>query len=58
MLLDPLARTSCSAWSFVDEATAAGYVDRLASDLGDEAWDLRYGLRGGSRRVRDHWCPL
>ncbi|QTE28411.1 class I SAM-dependent methyltransferase [Pengzhenrongella sicca] len=42
-LLDPLARTSCSAWSFVDERTAAAYVDRLAADLADGGWDRRHG---------------
>lgn len=43
MLLDPLARTCCSAWSFVDDATAAAYVEHLASDLADGHWDGRYG---------------
>jgi hypothetical protein len=43
MLLDPLARTSCSAWTFVDEPTAASYVERLESDLADGTWDRKYG---------------
>ena len=43
MLLDPLARTSCSAWSFVDESTAGSYVEHLASDLADGTWDRTYG---------------
>lgn len=42
-LLDPRARTSCSAWSFVDETTATGYVEHLAADLSDGTWDRRYG---------------
>jgi SAM-dependent methyltransferase len=43
MLLDPAARTSCSAWSFVAAETAAGYVDHLRRDLASGAWDERYG---------------
>jgi SAM-dependent methyltransferase len=43
LLLDPLARTSCSAWSFVDKETAAAYVDHLRSDLASGVWDQRYG---------------
>lgn len=43
MLLDPLARTSCSAWSFVEQASAAGFVERLAADLADGTWDERHG---------------
>jgi len=42
-LLEAGARTACSAWSFVDAATTAGYVARLAEDLGSGAWDRRYG---------------
>jgi SAM-dependent methyltransferase len=43
MLLDPRARTACSAWSFVAHETAAGYVRHLAADLADGTWDRRYG---------------
>jgi SAM-dependent methyltransferase len=43
MFLDPLARTSCSAWSFVDESTASSYVDLLHADLEAGAWDRRHG---------------
>lgn len=41
--LEPAARLSCSAWSFVtpDEANAA--VARLAADLRSGAWDARHG---------------
>jgi SAM-dependent methyltransferase len=43
MLLDPAARSACSAWSFVDAATAAGYTERLRADLDSGAWDARHG---------------
>lgn len=43
MLLDPRARSSCSAWSLVDEKTVAGYVDRLRADLVSGVWDRRHG---------------
>jgi hypothetical protein len=39
MLLDPLARTACSALSFVDEGIASTSVERLAADLDDGTWD-------------------
>ena len=42
-LLEPGARTACSAWSFVDAAIVQGHVDRLAADLASGAWDARYG---------------
>ncbi len=43
MLLEPAARLSCSAWSFItpDEANAA--VAHLAADLKSGAWDEKYG---------------
>lgn len=43
-LLEPAARLSCSAWSFVtpDEANAA--VAHLATDLKSGAWDAKYGV--------------
>jgi len=37
------ARLSCSAWSFVDEATSASYVAALAEALKSGRWDERYG---------------
>jgi hypothetical protein len=43
MLLDPRARTACSAWSFVARETAARYVEHLARDLADGTWNRRYG---------------
>ena len=43
-LLDPAARRANSAWSFVDAATAAGYVARLAADLASGEWDRRFGM--------------
>ena len=43
MLLDPAARQSCSAWSFVDAATAEQYTEHLRRDLESGAWDERFG---------------
>lgn len=42
-LLEPAARLSCSAWSFItaDEADAA--VAHLAADIKSGAWDAKYG---------------
>ena len=46
-LLDPLARRSCSAWSFVDGGVVDRFETHLASDLADGTWDRRWGhLRG------------
>jgi SAM-dependent methyltransferase len=42
-LLEDGARLACSAWSFVDAATAQGYVDHLRRDLADGAWDRAHG---------------
>jgi len=42
-LLDAGARLACSAWSFVDDATARACVDHLARDLVSGAWDARLG---------------
>lgn len=42
-LLDPDARLSCSAWSFVDSAVHDRFVNRLTSDLETGAWDDRHG---------------
>ncbi len=48
-LLEPAARLACSAWSFVSEVTAAGYVQALRGDLASGAWDRKYGhLRSAS----------
>jgi hypothetical protein len=41
--LDESVRRSQSAWSFVDDAVEARFVDRLASDLADGTWHRRYG---------------
>lgn len=47
MLLDPAARQSCSAWSFVAPDVAAAYTEHLRRDLADGTWDARHGhLRG------------
>ena len=43
MLLDGAARLSCSAWSFVPEHVAAGYVEDLRGALADGRWDAAYG---------------
>jgi SAM-dependent methyltransferase len=43
MLLDPLARLSNSAWSFVDEDTVTASMAQLQTDLEDGAWDAKYG---------------
>jgi len=43
MLLDPGARRSCSAWSFVPDEVADRYVARLRTDLESGAWDARHG---------------
>ncbi len=42
-LLDPAARLSCSAWSFVDPDVAASYVEHLRGDVESGAWDRHYG---------------
>ena len=41
-LLDTAARLACSAWSFIDDAIAHDYVERLRTDLKTGAWDRRY----------------
>ena len=50
-MLDPRARRSCSAWNLVDQATAAGYVDRLTADLADDIWDTVHGQLRFTRRL-------
>ena len=42
-LLQPDARLACSAWSFVDAATAGGYVEHLRRDLQSGEWDRQHG---------------
>jgi SAM-dependent methyltransferase len=42
-LLEPGARLSCSAWSFVGAEEAAACVDHLRRDLASGAWDRRHG---------------
>lgn len=43
MFLDPQARLSCSAWSFVSAAAVADFESDLAHDLADGTWNQRYG---------------
>jgi SAM-dependent methyltransferase len=43
LLLDPAARSACSAWSFVDARTADEYTEHLRADLASGAWDARHG---------------
>ncbi len=42
-LLDPAARLSCSAWSFVGAAVQDRFTRDLGRDLADGTWDDRYG---------------
>ena len=42
-LLDPLARRSCSAWSFVGAAVHDRFTRELGRDLASGTWDDRYG---------------
>jgi SAM-dependent methyltransferase len=42
-LLDPAARLSCSAWSFVGAAVHDRFTRDLSRDLATGAWDDRYG---------------
>jgi SAM-dependent methyltransferase len=42
-LLDPAARLSCSAWSFVGDAVHARFTVDLRRDLADATWDSRFG---------------
>jgi len=43
MLLEDGARLSCSAWSFVTPDVAAGYIERLRTEIADGSWDRKYG---------------
>jgi SAM-dependent methyltransferase len=42
-LLDPAARLSCSAWSFVGAAVQDRFTAGLGRDLADGSWDARHG---------------
>jgi SAM-dependent methyltransferase len=42
-LLDPAARLSCSAWSFVGDAVHERFTLDLRRDLADGTWDRRFG---------------
>ncbi|MDI5965390.1 class I SAM-dependent methyltransferase [Streptantibioticus silvisoli] len=42
LLLDPGARQACSAWSFVDPATADRCAGHLRTALADGTWDARH----------------
>ncbi|MFD9894791.1 class I SAM-dependent methyltransferase [Amycolatopsis sp. NPDC059027] len=42
-LLDPDARLSCSAWSFVDDEVHARFAAELRRDLANGTWERRYG---------------
>jgi len=42
-LLDPAARLSCSAWSFVGDAVHDRFTRDLSRDLADGTWDGRHG---------------
>ena len=42
-LLDPAARLSCSAWSFVGDAVHDRFARDLSRDLADGTWDGRHG---------------
>ena len=42
-LLDPGARGSCSAWSFVDDDVVARFEQELTGDLASGRWDERWG---------------
>lgn len=43
MLLDPAARRSCSAWSFISPQQTAAYTTTLRTILDDGSWDRRHG---------------
>nr|WP_017613153.1 methyltransferase domain-containing protein [Nocardiopsis salina] len=42
-LLDPSARASCSAWSFVGDDVVERFAADLSRDLADGTWDERHG---------------
>lgn len=41
--LDDRACCACSAWSFVDAAVCASYVEHLRKDLATGGWDRQFG---------------
>lgn len=43
MLLDPAARSACSAWSFLEPERVAAITAALSTALLDGRWDARYG---------------
>jgi SAM-dependent methyltransferase len=43
MLLDPAARSVCSAWAFVDPSAVSRFERTLRVDLESGAWDAKYG---------------
>lgn len=43
VLLDPAARSVCSAWSFVDAPAVERFERTLRRDLDSGAWDAKYG---------------
>ncbi|MER6254995.1 class I SAM-dependent methyltransferase [Streptomyces sp. NPDC001584] len=43
MLLDPVARQACSAWSFIDDGVRERFDERLRRDLESGSWDERFG---------------
>jgi hypothetical protein len=45
MLLDPRARSACSAWSFVDAAGIARFETRLSGDLASGRMNRLAGIR-------------
>jgi len=42
-LLDPDARLSCSAWSFVDASAQERFTNHLRNDLNNGTWDAHHG---------------
>lgn len=42
-LLDPGARSACSAWSFVEDGVVARFERELGADLRSGRWDARHG---------------
>lgn len=42
-LLDPGARLSCSAWSFVSDDVTERFMQALSRDLDSGSWDARHG---------------
>ncbi|EAL65475.1 hypothetical protein DDB_G0283975 [Dictyostelium discoideum AX4] len=51
MFLNPSARGSCSAWTFVDEPTRQSYLNHLKNDLESGEWDKKYS----NLRTQSHY---